>query len=131
MRIFESNEWGKRINFVDENNVVLGYNMEQDCCEHAEYFILEELPEGLTYYGCLNNIKQLDKEDISSYRFDTSFFLETHSDCGEYFAVFRIINIGGEMKEAFIVLMNCHNGYYGHGFQFGKEKFEIIREGSL
>ena len=44
MKIFnklEKNGWGRKVNFVDENNVVLGYDMSQDCCERAGWFIAE------------------------------------------------------------------------------------------
>jgi hypothetical protein len=36
MKKFEDN--GK-INFVDENNVFMGYDMERSCCEVADWFI--------------------------------------------------------------------------------------------
>lgn len=41
MKIFESKDECK-INFVDENNVFLGYSMGQDCCEYAEWFISDD-----------------------------------------------------------------------------------------
>ena len=35
MKIFEDNI---KVNFVDENNVFVGYDMRQSCCEQAGYF---------------------------------------------------------------------------------------------
>ncbi len=32
-------------------------------------------------------------------------------------AIFKIIN--SKKEELFLVLYNNHNGYYGHGFEFG------------
>lgn len=44
MKIFtkENSNWDSKVNFVDENNVVLGYDLSQDCCEHADWFIADK-----------------------------------------------------------------------------------------
>lgn len=66
MKIFERD--GK-INFVDENNVLLGYDMSQDCCEHADWFILDTIYSDkdsalLDCEASKNLVKKLDDEEI-------------------------------------------------------------------
>lgn len=41
MKIFNEQRgrfWSGRWNFVDDNDVFVGYDSEQDCCEHASYY---------------------------------------------------------------------------------------------
>ena len=47
MKVFDRD--GK-INFVDKNNVVLGYDMNQDCCENANWF--KNKRKGSKLYCC-------------------------------------------------------------------------------
>lgn len=40
MRIFNGSEpWKNKINFVDQNEVYLGYNLDDDCCAHGGWFM--------------------------------------------------------------------------------------------
>lgn len=135
MKIFnkEPEHWSKKVNFVDENNVVLGYDMGQSCCEHADWFIADKPTL---------NIPDREKDrpgeiDLPGWNFDTAFFQEVKEikdspedwnklDSGGM-VIFRIVK-GDEEK--FIHLFNCHNGYYSHGFDF-KAGEAAIREGSL
>lgn len=134
MRIF--NRDGK-INFVDENNVFLGYDMNQCCCEQADWFIadtpqeLEELPEPLP---------EMNREGIPNlegFVFDPAFFRgdddrEFYNGSSRSLAIFRIVKEKGEKAEKFIHLLNAHNGYYGHGFEFTNNiNGDVIRDGVL
>lgn len=108
MKLFDRD--GK-INFVDENNVFLGYDMGQDCCERADWFIADapkESEPGTDRDGV---------PDLEGFVFDTAFF--KHVDGGTFdgggMAIFRIVN---GSTERFIHIFNSHNGYYGHGFDF-------------
>lgn len=108
MQIFER---GNKINFVDEANVYLGYDMEQSCCESADWFIADTPQE---------SIPEHDREgvpDLKGFLFDVSFFkLVEGGDFEEGgMAIFRIVS--GD-KEKFIHIFNAQNGYYGHGFDF-------------
>ena len=102
-----------KVNFADENNVILGYDMEQDCCEEAGWFI-DSLP-----HATLPDEPPKQTPDVSGYRFDTSFFSEVADaktlDQGGM-AIFRIVNSSGD--RLYIHLYNAHNGYYCHGFTF-------------
>ena len=128
MKIFESNkntEWEDKVNFVDENNVFVGYDLGQDCCENANWFIADA-PK--------NEILENDKSrDVSEYQFDTSYFKridgsgyagETSYIDGGGMVIFRLK--AKNKPDIYLHLFNCQNGYYGHGFEakIGDEKWK-------
>lgn len=124
MKIFdESGNWPTKTNFVDESNRVLGYDRDQNCCEHHDWFI-SKYPEfrAERYNDPIKDSDFLPKPvggvyDLPGWEFDPDFFNEgEHSWLDEGgWASFRITN--GD-DERFIVIYNSHNGYYGHGFNF-------------
>lgn len=106
MKIF--NKQGK-VNFVDENNVFVGFDDEGFCCEQFGWFISRDKGNKLdaeSYEG-----------DLEEYSFDTSYFEDVDSpdiyDCGGMVR-FRLQNLDGH--EIFLHLYNSHNGFYSHGF---------------
>lgn len=120
MKIFESNlgKWDNKVNFVDDNNVFVGFDMDQSCCETADWFIADtqivEAHEG-----------KHEIPDLTGWNFDPKFFKRID---GEPFdeggmVIFRITN---GINEKFLHLFNHHNGYYSHGFLFSKEYFEAM-----
>jgi hypothetical protein len=131
MKIFDkAGEWSTKVNFVDENNVLVGYDMSQCCCEHAFWFIsdsvLKECPE------------EIEKgEDLGEYSFDPDFF-EEYNELKGYDGDYDMLDQGGVAvfkltngtQDKYLHLVNCHNGYYGHGFtmEIGDE---VKREGCL
>lgn len=121
MKIFnKSGNWTSKVNFVDENNILLGYDIGQSCCEQADWFISDEPQEEIQN----DNLSNYGEDDLKEWVFDKTYFKEVSGnefDAGGM-VIFRITN-GDEQK--FIHLFNCHNGYYGHGFEFGDEKTEI------
>ena len=128
MKIFGTDDgWDGKINFVDENNVVLGYDMGQSCCEYADWFISDTLNPDWSDYTPPASV-EFDKEP---WVFDPAF----HEDVspknydfdGGGCVAFRIVN--GE-EEKFIHIFNSHNGYYSHGFTFTNDETEV-ESGSL
>lgn len=122
MKIFEKEEstWDSKVNFVDKNNVLLGYDLSQDCCEYADWFI-DNVPH-LDGAIPINIQDYKSRYALSKYSFDTSYYRNI-SNSNEYddgcgMAIFRIVYDSNPKKEKFIHLFNCHNGYYGHGFDF-------------
>ena len=117
MKIFlqNPNRWGNKINFVDENNVFLGYDLDQSCCEYADWFIDDtpwqtRLPNDISAYQ--------KTEGYDGWLFDTNFqlLIESHKDLDEGgMAIFKITKDGADK---YIHIFNLHNGYYGHGFNF-------------
>lgn len=107
MKIFDAD--GK-VNFVDKNNVFVGYDQGQGCCEWASYFISSKEEE-----------KEREDDDESAeffepYVFDTSYFEEAGEGMSEGQMVrFKLTAPG--LPDFYLHLFNCHNGYYGHGFK--------------
>lgn len=121
-----------KVNFVDQNNVFLGYDMNQSCCEHAGWFI-SNTPIDLRnlsaeHKDAIQNDtgKEHDTDELKDFVFDTEFFQEYECDSDYTFdsggaVVFRIFNPKSRKRvkpEKFICLFNCQNGYYSHGFEF-------------
>lgn len=114
MRAFESN--GK-MNFVDEDNVFVGFDYGQCCCESYGWRVCDVNPIGQEVMQEENG-----QTEWPGFRFDKSFFQEAPEDGGEGgTAAFRLIRDTGIgiVEEKFLQIWNYHNGYYSHGFEFG------------
>ena len=113
----------EKINFVDVNNVFVGYSTDTDCCEYADWFISDKESNEI-----IERVEELD--ELPDYIFDVDYFEEvtgtSELDMGGMVR-FRLVN--GD-SEKFLHLFNCHNGYYGHGFSFGVNE-TLLREGCL
>ena len=129
MKIFRENEGGfiDKINFVDENNVFLGYDLTQSCCEYAGWFIKDDLTTEIP--DKLEDFQKL--ADEGEYIFDKGYIKKFDaSDSNKLeeggMVVFKILRDGSYYGSKFLHIFNCHNGYYGHGFKFkiGDEEIE-------
>jgi hypothetical protein len=131
MKVFKrtsTSGWGNRLNIIDENNVFVGFDYERSCCESFGYAFVKELPTKIDY-ECEG--LAVEGFDCSGYVFDPSFFkddlgLPKYDDGGA--CAFRLVNNKG--AEAFLILYNHHNGYYGHGFEM-KIGDSVKYEGTL
>ena len=135
MKVFHRTEpWPSKVNFEDENNVALGYDLAQDCCEAAGWFIADEiasfppLDSSQNFAGHPNAFPQGGVYELQGWRFDPAFrAVITHRDFDEgKMVVFRIMN--GSKAEKFIHIFNAHNGYYSHGFTFSGQGFVTIED---
>jgi len=119
MKIFNKN---RKINFVDDNNVFVGFDNESDYNESFGHFF--------TY--SLDPIEEvnLTEDKLEGFNFDKTFFVDTIVDPNdeEEQAVAFCLEKGND--KIYLVLVNSHNGYYSHGFEMGKGN-EIFHEGSL
>ena len=130
MKIFDATEkkfWGEKVNFLDRNNVLLGYNMDQDCCENADWYLANE-PDAKSGH-------QL-REGLDDYVFDVEYFKDTsdtanQDDYGldDGGAVEFKLTADGE-PDLYLTIFNSHNGYYGHGFKWTKDDV-VIKENYL
>lgn len=118
----------RAVNFVDENNVLLGYSLEQSCCEDAGWFIADREDEWL------RDTYEQKSMLLPGWVFDTHY---TESvpvpraggmDTASGAVRFRIVKDG---VQKFIVLYNVHNGYYTHGFKFEAGTGAVIKECTL
>jgi hypothetical protein len=99
-----------KINFVDDNNVFVGYDIEQSCCEMADWFIFDRELDDIEV--------EAKKYDIKQYMFDTNYFkCIDNPSFTEYGRMVRFKLISNSKPNLFLHLYNVHNGYYGHGFE--------------
>lgn len=129
MKYFHSDKdmWGDKINFVDENNVLVGFDYSHQCCESFGWYIKEEINLEDTK-SCVSDV-DIDKQ-LEGWVFDPKFYQEQNVEDGWHnkgLAIFRLIN--GD-KEQYLHLYNTHNGYYCHGFEFCKDEV-VLRKGCL
>lgn len=107
-----------KVNFVDKNNVCLGYSLNQQCCENADWFISDKIETDEKVYR-----QELNKENLENYYFDKDFI--------EYLPEAVVFRCKCKRKpDKYIHLFNLHNGYYSHGFTFNNGT-EIIQEGRI
>lgn len=111
----------ERMNWVDSNNVFVGFYNEQDCCEEW----------GGGYWSSLDKdaVRVDVNEDNNDYVFDTSFYIENFAWEEDYDrdvnrAAFKLTN---GVNDIFLVIWNEHNGYYAHGFEFCNGDTVIVK----
>jgi hypothetical protein len=102
-----------KVNFVDTNNVVLGYDLGQCCCEDA-FWTISEHPDGRSPIH-KGNVSSSQEIELEGYCFDPTYFRrDDDANSDRYAAVFKLV---GE-RDLFVRLVNHQNGYYCHGFTF-------------
>lgn len=118
MRVFINNPqgWSEKFNFVDKNNVFVGFDSEQWCCEDFGYYFSPCAAGDAQQEG---ERMEPTAEQLEPYVFDKSYH-KIVSDNKEYIysdkAVFRLI--APDKQDLYLYLYNFHEGYYGHGFEF-------------
>lgn len=124
-------EWADKVNFVDENNVVLGYDSDQNCCEFWTWNIdrkagAETLTDETGGYHIDPNFRE------QYYVFDINFYDEIKNGSEENpdAAIFKVVNKNDPNDIYYVNLWNCHNGYYSHGFSL-TENDKVIKEGYI
>ena len=137
MRYFNSDTnsfWSNKVNFADENNVLVGYDFGGMCCENFGWYVSDKVTTD--HLDCLFDDTVQDNKDVNQllegWTFDTSFFERLSTSIENYYdddnrAVFRMIK--GD-QEQFLHLYNVHNGYYSHGFEFSQDD-KVLHVGSL
>jgi hypothetical protein len=105
-----------KYNFVDENNIVVGYDSNQDCCEWASWFISSErFPNNVD-----EKLEKAVPKEMGNWIFDPKGFrrgknnYEAFEDGG--YVSFRLLDKETKRMTAYLILFNIHNGYYAHGF---------------
>lgn len=128
MREFKTRQ---KINFIDNNDVLVGFDNQGSCCENFGYFYSEKFPTFDEYKFDCGDVPDIQPPaDLEEYFFDREFYraIEDSSKFdGGGAAVFRLTNGG---KELFLILYNSQNGYYSHGFEMGVPG-KVIISGSV
>ncbi len=125
MKILDTEKYGEHVNFIDDNDVFVGYDLRQDCCETADWYIWDKIIP----YSYDDDDKR-ETPDVNSYNFDLDFFQEVPSDSLDAgkMVVFKLV--AEDKPDLYLHLYNCHNGYYGHGFEV-KHGGETVQSGTL
>lgn len=121
MKIFDKAQpWTTKVNFVDEKNVILGFDTYDECCSFGGWFLLDD-PEAWPKKDATGEYpKEPDQKtvDLPGWTFDTGYFKDRTlaEEYPETKAVQFRITDGNSSK--YITLFNCHNGWYAKGFEF-------------
>lgn len=114
IKLFHQN--GK-VNFVDEANTFIGYDLAQDCCEYASWFVSKNAE--------CSNIADKELEDETQFPLHGYSIAKTCThvhftdlDAGDAVR-FTLIPEHRDKPTLYLYLFNCHNGYYAHSFEFG------------
>jgi hypothetical protein len=125
--------FSSKVNFVDENNRLVGYDFYQSCCEDYGWYISLEsdfAQKNTIVVGYPYDVDSIN-EKLDGWVFDPVFIKEysigDHGYNESNAATFRLVK---DDKEMFLHLYNEHNGYYSHGFEF-LEEGNIIHRGFL
>lgn len=125
-RIFnQTSIWPSKVNFIDTNNVVLGYDMFQCCCEHATWSVSrnKDGSDPILTDEIASN-KDIKEIDLDGYCFDPEFCeLNENISVGDEnnTATFRLqpaFHLRNTNHDLYVILRNVSNGYYEHGFTF-------------
>ncbi len=108
-------KFDSKINFVDKNNVFVGYDLGQCCCEYADWFIGKD-EENKVYDEHDNRIER-EIPDVADYAFDISYFEEVKSEDLREGNMVRFKLVSDNKPDLYLHIFNCHNGYYHHGFE--------------
>ena len=100
--------WSDSVNFIDENDNFVGFDMNSNCCEDFGWYITYE-PIG---FSSSYNVKELTERELVGFKFDTTFVDDYDFD---ETVVFRLVSDQGGV--AYLHLYNSHNGYYSHGWE--------------
>ena len=128
MKIMHLEEpWPHKVNFIDENEVHLGFDGTDECCAFGGWFLSEDKAARLEETYAAKSM------ELPGWTFDPSYFQEScrasDSETEESSVQFRLVN--GD-KEMFLTLFNIQNGYYSRGFDLDvKSDPSKNREGKL
>lgn len=126
MKIFnQTKEWQEKVNFVDENNVVLGWDLSQSCCEETGWGIIDpSIKKGNgKSRAFIHSGKSSGVIDLPGWVFDPNHRKLISDSTMEF-------KIEKEGRYMLIHIWNVHEGYYAHGFTFERNG-EIIEKGRI
>ena len=132
MIIFETDN---KVNYVDDNNVFVGADTTQHCCEDfrslvtnspdLEYDYDDKFVECSVQTNHKFPTEAEPNEEFSEYSFDTTYHQMYGWSDGGRRATFRLVAEGKE--DLFLHFVNAQNGYYTHEIEY-KINGELIEE---
>jgi hypothetical protein len=106
-----------KVNFIDHNDLFVGYDLALSCCEKAGWYIADS--------------KRIDTDDedtiitgLEDYVFEP--VMETVEDsCLDAGTLVRFRLTATGKPDLFLHIFNAHNGYYGHELIVKKDNKQI------
>lgn len=134
MKIFnQSKPWIQGVNFVDEENHLIGYNLSIDCCESPGWFISKYPFAHLQG----NHFSPADAEimhnsdckgkiiDLPDWFIDRDYLCKVEGGVlnnGKMY-IFKVFNPKSK-EEKYLHIYNCQSGFYSHELNyFGNTEF--------
>lgn len=117
MREFETKD-GK-INFVDEDDILVGFDNTGSCCENFGWFYSNEVPSDVVkIWGANGKPDKNTPKELENYFFDKNFYQKI--EFPQFFdggaAIVFKLSQKTDLEEIYLCIYNIHNGYYSHGF---------------
>lgn len=118
-----------KFNWIDDNNVLLGFEDSQQCCERYGYLYHTSLEDP-------TSVVPLADAELDEFNFDPFFHAcGIFSSCStkefDYPQTFTVKLLNKEEAASlYLTIYNSHNGYYTHGFSFDNGK-TTIHKGEL
>lgn len=113
-------EFAHSINFIDENDIFIGFDLTTQCCEDFGWFI----KDNESVDDLIQQAESSDKsceEDYSGWLFDLNYFKSDSFDTGTITSADAVVfRLKKENKSKYLFLFNIGNGMYAHDFFFGK-----------
>lgn len=110
----------RSINWVDDENRLVGYDYETHCCENFGYFFSKAQHP----IEAIKEEKTKTRYEFPEAGMENARFAKKKPKIFISYAVFEIEN--SEWK--YLVLYNFHNGYYEHGFSVSQNEKEIFSD---
>ncbi|UGO50296.1 hypothetical protein RGZ1_279 [Morganella phage vB_MmoM_Rgz1] len=105
---------GNKVNFIDRLDQYVGFDMSTICCEYADYEIYNDagdiisndtaFDEQLVFFCADIEVPDVLKDEINNLPLDSGGYI--------------IFGLTGKNGYYYLVLSNCHNGYYAHTYNF-------------
>lgn len=113
-------EFAHSINFIDENDIFIGFDLRTQCCEDFGWFIKDnESVDDLIQQA--ESSGESCEEDYSGWLFDLNYFKSDSFDTGTITSADAVVfRLKKENKSKYLFLFNIGNGMYAHDFFFGK-----------
>ena len=130
MEIFDFND---KVNFIDENNVFVGFSTRIDCCENCFWWLCTDWTRAKKIDNCKKiiegSISELN-EKLKGFVFNTNFFRQYKGEDRFEEGGAVVFKLMKKNKRIFLILENHHNGYYSHGFEL-MDNDELIQDGYI
>jgi len=119
IKIFKSeDDYSKKVNFVDDENKLVGFDFYDDCCSYGGWFISETMTHKFEDGKSTMPKEPESHPDLTPYSFDKDFYCVKNVNGEDVYAegkvaIFRMT--APKEPDLYLHLFNMHNGYYSKG----------------